>query len=304
MSWRLAALSLWLRLTQKPALQRMRDVATLRADFVRTARRAFRMPPGVPARALTVGGVPCMRYGADGPAAILYLHGGAFVAGGPVTHGHLAAALALRTGCPAVLADYRLAPEHPFPAAVDDALAAYRGLAARGPVAVAGDSAGGGLVFALMVALRAEGLPDPAALVAFSPWADMTLRADSLSRNARADAMLPAGRIREVAAAYLAGADAGDPRASPVLARFAAVPPPAFIAASRSEILADDASAVAAALRRDGGAVVEAWLDRAPHAWPIFAGLVPEADATLDAAGRFLSERLGTATPLPAGGDG
>ena len=304
MGWRLAALSLLLRLTEKPRLRRMRDVGVLREGFERIARRSFHMPKGVPAEAGPVAGVPCVRYGAGGRATILYLHGGAFLAGGPVTHGHLAAGLSLRAGCAAVLLDYRLAPEHPFPAAVEDALAVYRALRADGPVVLAGDSAGGGLVFALLVALRAAGLADPLALVAFSPWADMRVEADSLSRNARADALLPADRIREVAQAYLGGADPDDTRASPVLSRFAPAPPPTVLAASRCEILADDAAAMAAALERDGGAVVAHWHATAPHAWPIFAGLVPEADATLDAAGRFLAGALRAARPLPAAGEG
>jgi acetyl esterase/lipase len=297
MSLQLLVVSFGLRMFERPRLARMRDVGVLRAGFERVARRFFRMPRGVAARAAVVGGIDCRCYGvADGPA-ILHLHGGAFLAGSAVTHGHLAAGLAKQAGCAAVLPQYRLAPENPFPAALQDALAVYRVLAAQGPVAVTGDSAGGGLAFGLLVALRAAGLPDPWALVAFSPWADLTLSAGSLRRNAASDAMLPAGRIAEVAGYYLGGADPRDPRASPVLARFAPAPPPAFLAASRCEILADDTAALAAALRRDGGRVVEHWHATAPHAWPIFTGLVPEADATLDAAAAFLRAELADRSP-------
>lgn len=297
MSLRLSALSLWLRLTEKPKLARLRDVGALRQGFEATAGRVFRMPPGMARCADTIADVPCTRFGPPDAPLLLYLHGGAFLAGNARTHGHLAAALARAAGMAAVLPDYRLAPEHPFPAALDDALAVYAALRATGPVAVAGDSAGGGLVFALLLAIRQAGLADPRALVAFSPWADLRLTAPSLARNARADAMLPAGRIREVAAAYLGGADPADPRASPVLAAFDPAPPPAYIAASRNEILADDAAAMGAALGRAGGRVTLDWADAAPHAWPIFTGLVPEADATLARAGRFL------ATALQAGSD-
>jgi acetyl esterase/lipase len=292
MSLRLAALSLWLRLTEKPKLARLPDAAVLRDGFETTAARVFRMPAGVARESLVLAGVPCTRFGPPKAPVLLYLHGGAFLAGSARTHGHLAAALGRSAGMAAVLAEYRLAPEHPFPAAVDDALAVYEALRMRGPVAVAGDSAGGGLVFALLVAARQAGLPDPVALVAFSPWADLRLVAASLERNARSDAMLPVSRIPEVAATYLGGANPADPRASPVLATFAPAPPPAFIAASRDEILADDAAAMATALGRAGGAVTLEWADSAPHAWPIFAGLIPEADATLGRAGRFLAAHL------------
>lgn len=292
MSLRLAALSLWLRLTEKPKLARLPDAATLRSTFETTAARIFLMPPNVSTTAVEVSGVPCTLFGSESVPRLLYLHGGAFLAGSAATHGHLAAALGRAAGMAAMLPEYRLAPENPFPAAVDDILAVYAALRQSGPVAVCGDSAGGGLVFALLVAARAASLPDPAALVAFSPWADMRLVAGSLRRNARADVMLPVDRIREVAAQYLGGADPRDPRASPVIAQFASSPPPAFIAASRTEILADDAQAMADALARAGGIVTLDWAADAPHAWPIFAGLVPEADATLARAGRFLAAHL------------
>lgn len=296
MGFRLAALSLWLRLFEKPKLARLPDAETLRRRFDAVAGHVFVMPKDVPAEQTRCGGVACTRYGGEGPATILYLHGGAFLAGSARTHGHLAAWLGKASDLPALLVEYRLAPEHPFPAAVEDAVSVYRALAAAGPVVLAGDSAGGGLVFSLLVALRAAALPDPVACVAFSPWADMTLRSDTLRRNAAADAMLPVERMRQVAGVYLDGADAEDPRASPVLARFTTPPPPSLIAWSASEILAGDAMAMAAALRAGGGSVTEACHPHAPHAWPIFAGRVPEADATLARAGRFLQEQVTKAT--------
>jgi acetyl esterase/lipase len=195
-----------------------------------------------------------------------------------------------------MLASYRLVPEHPFPAAVEDGLAAYAALRARGPVVLSGDSAGGGLVFTVLHAARDAGLADPVACAAFSPWADLSLSGDSLRRNASRDAMLPAERLAEVAERYLDGADPTDPRASPIYMTLDRPPPPAFIAHASTEILADDATALAATLRRHGGAVTEEVHATAPHAWPIFAGRLREADETIARAGAFLRDRLAAST--------
>jgi len=303
-------LPLWLvdpvlRLAVKTPLRIVRSPERLRARFETHASRSFRAPPGmccVPDRIrradasmmdalwAQAGGPP-----GPGPNIILYLHGGAYLAGSPRTHRHLAASLAAAAGGRALLPDYRLAPEHPFPAAVDDAEAAYRSLLARGhrpgQIALAGDSAGGGLAAALVLRAHRAGLPMPGALALFSPWADLTFSAPSLRRNAASDAMLPVGRMPEVIGFYLAGASPDAPEASPARAQFTA-PPPALILASRSEILADDARALASALEAGGGDVrLELW-PRMPHAWPIFVGRFRPSDEAVALAGRFLAERL------------
>lgn len=304
MSLRLRVISAYLRIAQKRRLKRMKTPEEARARFRKSAAFFFSTPPDArraEARAAGDGGhdIPLdwISVGrANRRDVILYFHGGAFIMGSRETHRHLAAALARESGARVCVPEYRLAPEHPFPAAVEDAAAVYAHLLDSGyrpdRIAFAGESAGGGLVFAALLEGRARGLPDPACLVAFSPWADMTMRAGSLKRNARRESLLPASRFGEVAAFYLGGADPADPRASPVLAQFDPAPPPTLIQASRSEILEDDASAMMEALRSAGGDVRIEWRRRAPHAWQMYVGRAPEADASLRSAARFIVEKF------------
>ena len=307
-SFRLRLLSLVLRLVVKTALGLIKTPQALRARFERSARRLFRPPEDANFVADTIrrngaGGDGTLietlwasRGRPDRRRVILYLHGGAYLAGSIRTHRHLAAYLAGAAGVRAVVPDYRLAPEHPFPAALDDALCVYRHLLESGyparNIALAGDSAGGGLVFALLLKAAGQGLPGPACVVAFSPWTDLTMTRPSLRRNARRDMMLPLRRFREVVSHYLQGAMTTDPLASPVYGDYEA-PPPALITASKAEILRDDAVAMADRLREAGGDVaLELWKDM-PNAWPLFVGLVSEAGITVDRAGRFIARHLG-----------
>ena len=309
-SFRLRLLSLFLRLVVKTALGLIKTPRAVRARFERHARRLFSPPEDANFVADTI-----RRNGAGGDGSlietlwasrgrpdrrrvILYLHGGAYLAGSIRTHRHLAAYLAGAAGVRAVVPDYRLAPEHPFPAALDDALCVYRHLLESGyparNIALAGDSAGGGLVFALLLKAAGQGLPGPACVVAFSPWTDLTMTRPSLRRNARRDMMLPLRRFREVVSHYLQGAMTTDPLASPVYGDYEA-PPPALITASKAEILRDDAVAMADRLRQAGGDVaLELWKDM-PNAWPLFVGLAPEAAVTVERAGRFIARHLGAA---------
>ncbi len=309
---RLWGLNLWLRLTAKQPLKRMRDPLILRRQLERDAGRFFVTPEDAvfasdtvrsgseasSAEAETTVSVTWASCGRpDSTKVILYLHGGAYIAGSARTHRHLGAALSGAAGVRCVLPDYRLAPEHQFPAALDDALSVYRHLLANGQepdaIAVVGDSAGGGLVFALALRAAAAGLPPPACLVGFSPWVDLTARQPSLQRNAGRDVMLPASRMDEVVQFYLGDHDPADPFASPLFGAWRD-PPPTLITASRSEILVDEAIALAEALRRAGGDVrLELWRGL-PHAWPIFRGLIEEADETIAHAGAFIARHLGT----------
>jgi acetyl esterase/lipase len=315
MGLRLRALNLWLRIAAKRPLKRIRDPMALRRRFERDAARFF-VPledanfaadvvraPARPGSA-KAGAIPvtwASRGRPDRRKVILYLHGGAYLAGSARTHRHLGAALAGAAGARSVLPDYRLAPEHAFPAALDDAMAVYGHLLATGyapgAIAVAGDSAGGGLAFALLLLAAREGLPLPACIVGFSPWVDLTARQPSLARNAKRDVMLPAGRMAEVVRLYLGEHDPADPLASPLLGAWRD-PPPALIMASRNEILVDEAAALAEALRQGGGDVrLELW-PGLPHAWPIFVGLLGEATTAVDNAGAFIARHLDAAREL------
>ncbi|MEL7276423.1 MAG: alpha/beta hydrolase fold domain-containing protein [Pseudomonadota bacterium] len=303
MSTRLAALNLGLRLFEKPRLARAQNLFDAAEHFERLAARAFVMPETARAQpgrldGLDVLWVSCGR--PDRRRVLLYFHGGAYMLGSPNTHQHLAAALACRVAARAAVVRYRLTPTAPFPAASDDALAAYRGLLDAGyeaaDIALAGDSAGGGLALGLLHRIVAEDLPRPAAVVAFSPWTDLALTSDSLRTNARRDVLLPAQRLPEMRDAYLDGHDQKDPRASPVYGTFDAHTP-VLIQASQSEILADDSRRMAARLTACGADVELTFWPRTPHVWQIFQQNLAEADEALDLAGAFLQRTLCAAPP-------
>lgn len=303
MGLRLGLLNLGLRLFAKTALAKAREPRRVRRVFSRNARRFLSQPRGANFVATgirrpdgtSMPALWCSRWRPDRHRLILYLHGGAYLAGSIDTHRHLGAMLAGAAGARLLLPDYRLAPENRFPAAVEDALAAYDHLLtagySAGNIALAGDSAGGGLVFALLLRLAAAGRPMPCCAVGFSPWVDMTGRAASLRRNERRDVLLPAHRLPDVVAFYLGDHDPADPLASPLFGDWQN-PPPALIMAGRREILRDDALGLAEALQAGGGDVqLELWR-RVPHAWPGFAGLLPEADQAVARAGAFIAGHL------------
>ena len=228
--------------------------------------------------------------------AVLYLHGGGYVVGSLNTHRDLASRVGRAAGAAALLIDYRLAPEHPHPAAVDDAVAAYRWLLARGlspeRLAIAGDSAGGGLTIATLVALRDRDLPLPAAGVCFSPWVDMEASGESMHTNLD-DPMLSRALILHFARLYLGVTAPRTPLASPLHADLRGLPP-LLVQASRAEALRDDATRLVERARAAGVACELELTDEVPHVWQIFADVLPEAREALDRAGEFLRRRLGT----------
>ena len=225
----------------------------------------------------------------------LYLHGGAFVMGGLNSHRDLAAQLARRAQIRLLMVDYRLAPEHPFPAALDDALAVYQALLAQGIPALrlllAGDSAGGNLALGTAQAIQAEGLPPPAALVLFSPWLDLTDRSPSRQANAASDVMLSQQVLDEAAALYASGLPLDDARLSPLFGPLAGLPP-CLMVASSAEILIDDARRLKQLLLAAGGQVELLEWANTPHAFPVMARYLPEGRAALDQTARFIRQRL------------
>lgn len=267
-----------------------------RQDF--NERLAPPVPDDVSAREDTIGGVPVLRLdvqGATGPGTLVYLHGGGYVVGSALTHALLASELARHAGVPALSVDYRLAPEHPFPAPVDDALAVYRSLlesgTPAGSVVVAGDSAGGGIAIALMLAARDAGLPLPAGAVVFSPWADLTLAGTSIDTKTGRDPLFDRAALNWYVDRYLAGADPADPLASPALADLSGLPP-LLVQVGSHEVLVSDAMRLAA---QAAEADVEVGLEvvaHVPHVFQNAFGMLDEADAALGRAGAFVRRRL------------
>lgn len=270
----------YLRVMEKRRLRNAKSPKALRRALEMNARLFF-LPRGRGFAKAEVAGVPVLRR--DGAAPVLlYFHGGGYVFGSPATHKAMLAQIARRTGCGLILPDYRKAPEHPFPAAVDDAIAVYRAVMDRpGGVVLGGDSAGGGLALGLLAEILRLGLPSPRGLFAFSPLTDLTGSGDSLRGNAARDVVLPAERTGEMTEMYLQGADPKDPRASPLFGAFTGAPP-VWICAGDTEILLDDTRRMAGLLREQGVQVSEVIAHDLPHVWPLFHTLLPEARATLD----------------------
>lgn len=243
----------------------------------------------------TLGGVPALSVeveGADRDGVILYLHGGGYVVGSARTGANLATPLSRRSRVPAVSLEYRRAPEHPFPAAIDDALAAYKELLGSGrPIVLVGDSAGGGLVLATLLAARREGLPLPVAAIVFSPWVDLTLSGESMDTRGDFDPLFSRAHMARYADQYLGGHESRDALASPVFADLTGLPP-LLIQVGSAEVLLDDALRLAVRAAHHDVDVSLDVVAGAPHVYPLMAGVMDESDDALDRAAQFLSLHL------------
>jgi epsilon-lactone hydrolase len=259
---------------------------------------AIPVPADVTTSSGSLGGIPVVNVevaGADHASVIFYLHGGAYAIGTAASSVGLASDLARRAGARLVSVDYRLAPEHPHPAALDDAVAAYRGLldsgVAASAIAIAGESAGAGLAAATLVALKHAGLPQPTGAVLMSPWADLTLSGDSISAKAAVDPALTPEGLRRRAIDYTADRDRTADLISPIFADLTGLPP-LLIQAGSHEILLDDATRLASRAAAADVAVRLEVTPGVPHVFQGFAAMLDEGDAALTSAGPFLRAHL------------
>jgi acetyl esterase/lipase len=255
-------------------------------------------PPDARCEPIVAAKVPCewiVADGVPGPGTLLYLHGGGYTIGSISSHRALVARMSAATGLRGLAVDYRLAPEHPFPAAVDDATAVYRWLLGQGVspdrIVIAGDSAGGGLTVATLIALRDAGVPLPAAGVCLSPWVDLEGVGESMTARAHLDPMVQRDGLLKMAAAYVGSADPRTPLISPIHADLSGLPP-LLIHVGTRETLYDDSTRLAAAAKAAGIDVeLDPW-DEMIHVWHAFAPLLPEADQAVTKVGEWVKTRL------------
>jgi epsilon-lactone hydrolase len=264
------------------------------------------LPAEITVTAAALGGVPTAEITVDGIEirhTVLYFHGGVYVMGDAIQAADLASQVGRRTRAKVISVDYRLAPEHPYPAAVDDALAAYEALLQGGTapsdIAFAGESAGGGLAIATLVNARDHGLPLPATAFVMSPYADLTLSGATMETKREADPLLSRERFQPRVTDYTSGQDAGLGLISPIFADLSGLPP-LIIQAGTHEVLLDDAVRLA---RQAATADVQVTLDitpGVPHVFQAYHAILDEAAAALDRAGQLLSAHLASAERVTA----
>ena len=279
---------------RKVLAQRVRsdDIAQRRRD-IDARGRAYKLPADVTVEPVTANGVRSewtSTPDADRGKAVLYLHGGGYVIGSLDSHRHVIAEMGRAARARALAIDYRLAPEHPFPAAVDDSLAAYRFLLANGVpaggITIAGDSAGGGLVVAAMLAIRDAGLPQPACGWTISPWVDMEAIGDSMVSKAATDPTVQKAGILDMAKQYLNGADPRSPLAAPIYGDLRGLAP-LLIQVGAAEVLLDDAIRLAqVAGAADVAVDLQIWPEMI-HVWHIYHPELAAGRRAIAAGGEF-----------------
>lgn len=242
---------------------------------------------------ISLGGVPCKLIHAENPSdhTILYLHGGAYCLGSPATHRAMLSHLADRSAARIYAPDYRLAPEHPYPAALRDALSSYEGLLQQGiqpgMITIAGDSAGGGLALATAHAIRNQGLPSPASVMLISPWTDLSLSGESFNTLKARDPILRRPWLDHCAHWYCDQFDRKDPGVSPLFSDHGNLPP-ILIQVGSDEMLLDDSLRLESSLREAGNKVQLHRFDGMWHVFQLHAGMLPEADRALDEISNFV----------------
>jgi epsilon-lactone hydrolase len=269
----------------------------LRAGFA-PAGRVYPLPDDVLVAAVTAGGVPAYWLdapGIDSSQVLVFVHGGGFQLGSLRSHGELAARLGRASGMRVLFPEYRLAPEHPFPAAIDDVLAAWHWLRtdqdlSAASITAAGDSAGGGLAVALLVALRHAGEALPAAAALMSPHVDLTSSGASMTERADQDPIFTPAALRQMASDYLAGADPTTPLASPLFAALGGLPP-LLVQTGTAELLLSDSERLASAATQAGVEVTLQLGEGLPHVYPIMLD-TPEAAEATEQIAQFLGARV------------
>ena len=285
-------------LRSQPVVNPNASVEEARAGFEQVASM-FPVDADIKREVVSAGGVKAEWVSApdaDAGRAVLYLHGGGYVIGSIDTHRSLAARLSRASKARVLAIDYRLAPEHPHPAAVDDSVAAYRWMLTQGlkpaRIAVAGDSAGGGLTVATLVAIRNAKLPLPGAGACLSPWVDLEGIGESMTTKAGVDPIVQKAGLLQMAAAYLAGKDPRTPLAAPLYADLSGLPP-LLIQVGTAETLLDDASRLAERARKAGVTVsYEPW-ESMIHVWHLFAPMLDEGQQAIDRIGEFVRKQAG-----------
>lgn len=294
-----AFLTRWyLRSQFKPQPGTHVSVDEARQGMARMSRWQVPLPKGVHLKSLPADAAallcPAEWLSVQAPQrTVLYFHGGGYFSCGLDTHRPVVAAISRRAQARVLSVDYRLAPEHPCPAAVEDALAWYRDVLSDTPAAqivLAGDSAGGGLVVACLQAALQQGLPMPAGAVLFSPWVDLASTGESVQAQARTDVMFNPENLVDAAQLYLAGRSATDPVASPLYGDMVGLPP-LLIFASQSEILLSDSTRLHDKSRAAGVTSQLVLQPNMPHVWPIMV-MLPEAKASLRQVAAFMRERV------------
>ncbi len=300
MSVRLNIFNFLLKWTLRPVLNRVNtnNPARLRPWLNKSLEWGLRPARGVKIKATRMSALDVsvlqIENGNSDNGTMLYLHGGAYIFGSATTHRRFVAHICGLCGLKGISLNYRLAPEYPFPAGLEDAVAVYKEILASGVqnIILAGDSAGGGLTLCLLARVLSENLPKPVGIVVFSPWTDMTISSKSMITNDKTEYMLPPHQIRN-ARDYYAPDDFKNPLASPLFANFTGAPP-VLIFASKSEVLLDDAVGVANNMKASNVDVALNLYENTPHVWILGHGRLPEADRAMAETQEFINRVLQT----------